>query len=135
MIEQTFAMIKPDAVAAGYTGDIINMIEKAGFQIIRLIKVQLNTEITQHFYDVHKERPFFGELVEFIVSGPVVLMALEKENAVADWRKLMGATNPAEAAQGTVRALYAKSIGENAVHGSDSVENAQRELSMFFANT
>jgi len=134
MLEQTFAMIKPDAVAAGNTGKIIEMIEKNGFKIIRLIKVQLTPDITETFYDVHKDKPFFSELVEFVTSGPVVLMALEKENAIADWRKLMGATNPAEAEEGTIRKLYAKNIGENAVHGSDAPETAQKELGLFFAN-
>ncbi len=134
MIEQTFAMIKPGAIAAGHTGKILDMIEQNGFKIIRLIKVQLTPDITETFYEVHKDKPFFGELVEFITSGPVLLMALEKENAIADWRKLMGATNPAEADEGTIRKLYAESIGKNAVHGSDAPETAQKELSLFFAN-
>ena len=134
MVEQTFAMIKPDAIAAGHTGKILDMIEQNGFKIIRLIKVQLTPDITETFYEVHKDKPFFGELVEFVTSGPVLLMALEKENAIADWRKLMGATNPADADEGTIRKLYATSIGKNAVHGSDAPETAQKELSLFFAN-
>ncbi len=132
-IEQTFAIIKPDAVKAGVCGKIIDMIERNGFEILRLQKGQLNTELAELFYDEHKNRPFFGELVEFISSGPILIMALQKENAVADWRKLMGATNPAEAEEGTVRKAFGASIGNNAVHGSDASESAQRELALFFA--
>lgn len=128
----TFAMIKPDAVEALNSGKIIDLIEKNGFDIIRLAKVQITPEGAGIFYEVHKERPFFGELVKFISSGPVVIMALKKENAVKEWRDLMGATNPAEAAEGTVRKLYGKSIGNNATHGSDSDENAVKELALFF---
>jgi nucleoside-diphosphate kinase len=131
-IERTFAMIKPDAVQNGLTGKIIDMIEQNGFTILRMQKLKMATEHAQSFYAVHKQRPFFGELVEFITSGPVVVMALEKENAVADWRKLMGATNPAEAENGTVRKLYAESIGKNAVHGSDAQDTARQELAFFF---
>ncbi|EKD48684.1 MAG: Nucleoside diphosphate kinase [uncultured bacterium] len=132
-VEQTFAIIKPDAVKAGNCGNIINMIERAGFDILRLQKGQLSPDLAALFYDEHRERSFFKELVDFISSGPIVIMALQKENAVADWRKLMGVTNPQQAEQGTVRKLYASSIGQNAVHGSDSLESAQRELALFFA--
>lgn len=132
-IEQTFAIIKPDIVKAAKTGKVIDMIENAGFEILRLQKGQLSPDLAELFYAEHKDKPFFGELVEFISSGPIIIMALQKENAVADWRKLMGATNPAEADEGTVRKLYASSIGQNAVHGSDSPQSAQRELGLFFA--
>ena len=132
MAEQTFAIIKPDAVSKGYTGDIINMIEEHGFDIIRMKKLRMTREQAEHFYGVHKERPFFGELVEFITSGPVIVMALEKEHAIKAWRDLMGATNPEEAEQGTIRKQYAESIGKNAVHGSDAPETAQQELAFFF---
>src|SRR5579872_2242804 len=133
MLEQTFAIIKPDAVKAGHTGKIIDLIEQNGFEILRMQKGQLTKEMGEIFYDVHKERPFFGELVSFIASGPVVVLALQKENAIADWRKLMGATNPKDAAPGTIRKLFGTSIGNNAVHGSDALETAMRELSLFFA--
>ncbi len=133
MKEQTFAMIKPDAVKAGNVGQIIDAIEREGFDILRLQKGQLSKEMAEIFYDVHTDKPFFGELVEFIISGPVVVLALEKENAVKAWRDLMGATNPAQAAEGTLRKKFGASIGENAVHGSDSQETAMRELSLFFA--
>ncbi len=132
-IEQTFALIKPDAIKAGVSGKIIDMIERNGFEILRLQKGQLNAELAELFYDVHKDKPFFNELVEFISSGPIVIMALQKENAVADWRKLMGATNPAEADEGTIRKEFGTSIGQNVVHGSDASETAQRELALFFA--
>ena len=133
MKEQTFAMIKPDAIAAAKSGKIIAMIEDAGFDILRLQKGQLSPEMAQIFYEEHKDKPFFGELVEFITSGPVVIMALEKEGGVKAWRDLMGATNPAEAEEGSIRKLFGSSIGNNAVHGSDSPESAMRELGLFFA--
>ncbi len=132
-LEQTFAIVKPDVIKAGNSGNIINMIERAGFEILRLQKGQLSPELAELFYDEHQEKPFFKELVNFISSGPIVIMALQKDNAIADWRKLMGATNPAEAEEGTVRKIYGTSIGQNAVHGSDSPESAQRELALFFA--
>ena len=132
-LEQTFAIIKPDAVKAGHSGKIIDLIERSGFDILRLQKGQFSKELGEMFYDMHKERPFFGELVEFIASGPVVIMALQKDNAVAEWRKLMGATDPSKADAGTVRKLFGTSIGNNATHGSDSPESAQRELGMFFS--
>lgn len=128
----TFALIKPEAVASKKSGKIIDMIEQNGFDIIRLQKVMLNQEFSEVFYDVHKERPFFGELVEFIHSGPVIIMALHKENAINAWRDLIGATDPAKAEQGTIRQLFGTDIGKNAVHGSDSPETAVRELELFF---
>ncbi|TVR86046.1 MAG: nucleoside-diphosphate kinase [Saprospirales bacterium] len=131
----TFTMIKPDAVKAGHIGDILARINNAGFKIIAMKYTKLSPEKAGEFYAVHKERPFYGELVEFMSSGPIVAAVLEKDNAVADFRKLIGATNPAEAAEGTIRALYAKSIGENAVHGADSDENAKIEASFHFAGT
>lgn len=133
-LQFTFAMIKPDAVAAKDSGKIIDIIEAKGFEIMRLHKVHLTEEAAQDFYAVHKDRPFFGELVEFVTSGPVIIMALAKENAVADWRELMGATDPKKADKGTIRAEFGTDIGHNAVHGSDSVENAQAELALFFVD-
>lgn len=132
MAERTLAIIKPDAVSKKFTGKIIDMIENHGFNIIRMQKLRMAPEHGQAFYAVHKDRPFYGELVEFITSGPVVVMALEKENAIKDWRTLMGATNPAQADAGTVRKLYAESIGKNAVHGSDAPETAKEEIKFFF---
>jgi len=126
-------MIKPDAVADGNMGAILKMIEDAGFKIISMKYTRLSADLAGKFYEVHKERPFYGELVEYMSSGSIVAAILEKDNAVADFRTLIGATNPAEAAEGTIRKLYAKSIGENAVHGSDSDENAQIEGNFFFS--
>lgn len=126
-------MIKPDAVADGNMGAILKMIEDAGFKIISMKYTRLSAELAGKFYEVHKERPFYGELVDYMSSGSIVAAILEKDNAVADFRTLIGATNPAEAAEGTIRKLYAKSIGENAVHGSDSDENAQIEGNFFFS--
>lgn len=130
--ELTFALIKPDAVGAKHTGAILDRIEKEGFEIVTMQKGQLDEEMAKEFYGVHKERPFFGELVEFITSGPVVAMALEKEGAIKAWRDLMGATNPAEAAEGTLRKQFGTSIGTNATHGSDAAETALFELGIFF---
>ncbi|GHE57364.1 MULTISPECIES: nucleoside-diphosphate kinase [Roseivirga] len=130
---RTFTMIKPDAVADGNMGAILKMIEEAGFKIIAMKYTRLSAELAGKFYAVHSERPFYGELVEYMSSGPIVAAILEKDNAVADFRTLIGATNPAEAAEGTIRKLYAKSIGENAVHGSDSDENAAIEGNFFFS--
>jgi nucleoside-diphosphate kinase len=132
---RTFTMIKPDAVKAGHIGAILAQMNNAGFKIIAMKYTKLSAEKAGEFYNVHRERPFFGELVEFMSSGPIVAAVLEKENAVEDFRKLIGATNPAEASPGTIRALYAKSIGENAVHGADSDENAAIEGSFHFAQT
>ena len=130
---RTFTMIKPDAVKAGNIGNILQMINKAGFRLVAMKLTKLSEEKAGEFYAVHKERPFYGELVEFMSSGPIVAAILEKDNAVEDFRKLIGATNPAEAAEGTIRAKYATSIGENAVHGADSDDNAKQEGSFHFA--
>jgi len=126
-------MIKPDAVANGHIGNILAMITNAGFKIVSLKLTQLTVADAQKFYAIHSERPFFGELVAFMSSGPIVAAILEKENAVADFRTLIGATNPADAAEGTIRKMYATSMGENAVHGSDSDENAAIEGAFHFA--
>lgn len=131
-MERTLAIIKPDAVSKKYTGKIIDMIEQHGFTIQRIQKLHLAPKQGEEFYAVHKDRPFFAELVDFITSGPVIVMALEKEHAISAWRNLMGATNPAQAAEGTIRKLYAESIGKNAVHGSDAQETAAQELHFFF---
>jgi len=133
MTNRTFAMIKPDAVRKNLIGQIITKFTEAGFKIKAMKMTRLTKESAQGFYEVHKERGFYKELVEFMISGPVVALALEKENAVADYRKLIGATDPAEAAEGTVRKLYADSKSENAVHGSDSDENAAIEIAHFFS--
>jgi len=133
MSNRTFTMIKPDAVRAGNIGNILQMINEAGFRIVAMKYTRLSPEQAGAFYAVHKERPFYGELTSFMSSGPIVAAILEKENAVADFRKLIGATNPAEAAEGTIRKRYATSVGENAVHGSDSDENAQIEGDFFFS--
>lgn len=132
MIERTFAMIKPDAVTAKNSGKIIDMIEQNGFTILRVAKCTLDTKKAQEFYAVHKERPFFGELVSFVTSGPVIIMALEKENAVKGWRDLMGATDPLKADKGTIRNLFGTSISTNVAHGSDSMQTAAQELQLFF---
>jgi nucleoside-diphosphate kinase len=129
----TFGIIKPDAVRAGKYGTIIQRILENGFKIRGMKLKHLSRKEAEGFYAVHRERPFFGELTEFMSSAPCIVMALEKENAVKAWRDLMGATNPAEAAEGTLRKEFAASIGENAVHGSDSEENAQIEISYFFS--
>ncbi|MBI5086154.1 MAG: nucleoside-diphosphate kinase [Acidobacteria bacterium] len=131
-MERTFAIIKPDAVAAGHTGHIIAMIEEAGFRILAMRREHLTRPVAEGFYAVHKGKGFFAELIEFMTEAPVVLLALEREDAVAKWREVMGSTNPDNAAPGTVRKLYGTNIGRNASHGSDSVENAGIELSWFF---
>ena len=133
MSNRTFTMVKPDATGKGYTGAILDMILQAGFTIKAMKWTKLTAEQAGEFYAVHKERPFYGELVEFMSSGPIVAAILEKENAVADFRTLIGATNPANADEGTIRKKYAASVGENAVHGSDSDENAQIEGNFFFS--
>ena len=135
MSKITFTMIKPDAVKAGHIGNIVQHMTNGGFKIRAMKLTQLTTAKAGEFYEIHKERPFYGELVEFMSSGPIVAMVLEKDNAVADFRTMIGATNPADAAPGTIRALYAQSIGENAVHGADSDENALREAHFHFAST
>jgi nucleoside-diphosphate kinase len=132
-MEQTLSIIKPDAVKKGVIGKIIDRFESNGLRIAAMKKLQLTEQIAGEFYEVHKERPFFGELVEFMTSGPVVVMVLEGENAVAKNRELMGATDPKEAEKGTIRADFAESIDANAVHGSDSLENADREIKFFFS--
>src|ERR1700744_2898528 len=130
---KTFTMIKPDAVANGHTGAILDHIIKGGFKIVAMKYIALGKEKAGQFYEVHKERPFYGELVEFMSSGPLVAAILEKDNAVEDFRKLIGATNPAQAEEGTIRKRFAESIGRNAIHGSDSDENARIEGSFFFS--
>ena len=133
MSNRTFIMIKPDATRKGNTGAILQMINEAGFRIAAMKMTKLSKEKAGKFYAVHAERPFYGELVEFMSSGPITAAILEKNNAVEDFRKLIGATNPAEAADGTIRKLFAASVGENAVHGSDSDENAVIEGDFFFS--
>jgi nucleoside-diphosphate kinase len=130
---KTLAIIKPDAVSDGYIGEIISMITKAGFKVKALKMVHLTVNQAKSFYEVHKERPFYNDLVEYMTSGPCVPIALEKENAVEDYRKLIGATDPAQAEEGTVRKLYARNKQFNAVHGSDSDENAEKEIAFFFS--
>ena len=132
MSNRTFTMIKPDAVRAGNIGNILQMINAAGFRIVAMKYTKISLEQAGKFYEVHNERPFYGELTEFMSSGPIVADILEKDNAVADFRTLIGATNPAQAEEGTIRKKYATSIGENAVHGSDSDENAKIEGDFFF---
>ena len=133
MSNRTFTMIKPDAMKKGHAGAILDKIIKAGFRIVALKQTKLSTEKAGAFYEVHKERPFYGELVEFMSSGIIIAAILEKENAVADFRKLIGATDPAKADEGTLRKQFGGSVGENAVHGSDSDENAAIEISYFFS--
>lgn len=130
---RTFTMIKPDAVAAGKSGAITKMIEEAGFKIIAMKKVWLTPALAGKFYAIHKERPFYGELCAYMSSGPIIPMILEKDTAVEDFRKLIGATDPSKAAPGTIRALFAKSIDANAIHGSDSDANADIEGNFFFS--
>lgn len=133
MSNRTFTMIKPDATQKGYTGAILDQMIKAGYSIKAMKWTRLTPEQAGLFYDIHRERPFYQELVDFMSSGPIVAAVLEKENAVADFRTLIGATNPAQAAEGTIRKLFAASVGENAVHGSDSDENAAIEADFFFS--
>ncbi len=132
-MERTFGIIKPDAVSAGQVGAILAKIGEAGFNIRGLKMLRLSQRDAEGFYAVHKERPFFGSLVKFMTEGPVVVMVLERENAVAEWRKLMGATNPANAEPGTLRKLFAESIERNVVHGSDAAETAAQEIPFFFS--
>jgi nucleoside-diphosphate kinase len=133
MSNRTFTMIKPDAMKNGHAGAILDRITKEGFRLVALKMTKLSPEKAGEFYAVHKARPFYGELVEFMSSGVIIAAILEKDNAVASFRELIGATNPAQAAEGTIRKLYAASVGENAVHGSDSDENAAIEGSFFFS--
>ena len=134
MSNRTFTMIKPDATIKGHTGAILEKINAAGFRIVSLKMLHLSAEKAGEFYAVHRERPFYGELVQFMSSGPITAAILEKDNAVEDFRKLIGATNPAQAEEGTIRKLYAASIGENAIHGSDSDANAEIEGDSFLVN-
>jgi len=134
MKERTLAIIKPDAVEKKNAGNIIRMIEESGLDIIAIKKLLLTSEQAGQFYAVHKERPFYPELVEYMTSGPIYVLALEGENAIKRWRQLMGATNPAEAAEGTIRKLYGKSLSYNASHGSDAAETAQVEVAFFFGD-
>lgn len=132
-IEQTFAIIKPDAVAAGYAGQILAMIEHAGFRIRGMKMTRLSKQQAEGFYEIHRDKPFFGGLVTFMTEGPVVVLALERENAIKHWREVMGATNPEKAADGTIRKKFAKNIERNAVHGSDAPETAAVEIPFFFS--
>ena len=132
-IERTFSILKPDATWRNLTGAINAIIEKAGLRIVAQKRVRISREQAEKFYAVHRERPFFRELVDFMISGPVVVQVLEGDNAIAKYREVMGATDPAKAAAGTIRKTHAKSIGENSVHGSDAPETAVREIAQFFA--
>ena len=134
MTERTFSIIKPDDTRRNLTGKVNAVIEDAGLRIVAQRRILMSRPQAEKFYEVHKERPFFGELVEFMTSGPVVVQVLEGDNAVTRYREVMGATNPAQAADGTIRKLYAESVGENSVHGSDSQENAQIEIAQFFTD-
>ena len=134
MIERTFSILKPDATRRNLTGKINAVIEDAGLRIVAQRRIRMSRQQAETFYEVHKERPFFGELVEFMTSAPVVVQVLEGENAVQRYRDVMGATNPAQAADGTIRKLFALSVGENSVHGSDSLDNAKIEIAQFFTD-
>jgi len=134
MSERTFSIIKPDATRRNLTGKVNAVIEDAGLRIVAQRRIKMSQAQAETFYEVHKERPFFGELVEFMMSAPVVVQVLEGDGAVAKYREVMGATNPANAAPGTIRALYAESVGENSVHGSDSLDNAKLEIAQFFTD-
>lgn len=134
MTERTFSIIKPDATRRNLTGKVNAVIEDAGLRIVAQKRIQMSRAQAEKFYEVHKERPFFGELVDFMISAPVVVQVLEGQDAVARYREVMGATNPAQAAEGTIRKLYAESVGENSVHGSDSQDNAKIEIAQFFTD-
>jgi len=133
LTQQTFAIIKPDAVTSGHTGQILSMIENAGFRVRGMKMTRLSRQQAEGFYDVHKTKPFFAGLVAFMTEGPVVLLVLEREDAIKHWREVMGATNPAQAAEGTIRKKFAKNIERNAVHGSDAPETAAVEIPFFFS--
>lgn len=133
-VERTFSILKPDATERNLTGAINAIIEKAGLRIVAQKRVRISREQAEKFYAVHRERPFFRELVEFMISGPVVVQVLEGENAIARYREVMGATDPAKAADGTIRKIHARSIGENSVHGSDAPDTAIREIAQFFSD-
>ena len=132
-VERTFSIVKPDAVAAGQAGDILAMIQKAGFKVLGLRMTRLTKTQAQGFYAVHRERPFFGGLVKFMTEGPIIVLALERENAILGLREVMGATNPANAAEGTIRQRFAANIERNCIHGSDAPETAETELRFFFS--
>ncbi|CAN5151523.1 nucleoside-diphosphate kinase [soil metagenome] len=134
MTERTFSILKPDATRRNLTGKINAVIEGAGLRIVAQKRIQMSKAQAEKFYEIHKERPFFGELVEFMTSGPVVVQVLEGEGAMAKYREIMGATNPAQADEGTIRKLFSESVGENSVHGSDSVDNAKAEIVQFFTD-
>jgi nucleoside-diphosphate kinase len=134
MTERTFSIIKPDATERNLTGAINAVIEGAGLRIVAQRRIRMSRAQAEKFYEIHKERPFFGELVEFMTSGPVVVQVLEGDNAVAKYREVMGATNPAQADEGTIRKLFARNVGENSVHGSDSADNAKLEIAQFFTD-
>lgn len=134
MTERTFSIIKPDATRRNLTGKVNAVIEDAGLRIVAQKRIRMSRAQAETFYEVHKERPFYGELVDFMTSEPVVVQVLEGDNAVARYREVMGATNPAQAADGTIRKLYAESVGENSVHGSDSLDNARIEIAQFFTD-
>ncbi|HBY05879.1 MAG: Nucleoside diphosphate kinase [candidate division TM6 bacterium GW2011_GWE2_42_60] len=131
-VERTFGIIKPDAVASGFTGEILSIIERNGFTIVGMEKRTINTTEAESFYGVHKSKPFFGELVSYITSGPVIVLALERENAIQEWRNLMGATDPLKASVGTLRKMFGKHLSSNATHGSDAPETAKQECAFFF---
>ena len=134
MTERTFSIIKPDATERNLTGKVNAVIEDAGLRIVAQRRIKMTRDQAEKFYEIHKERPFFGELVDFMTSGPVVVQVLEGDNAVARYREVMGATNPDQAAEGTIRKLYARNVGENSVHGSDSADNAKIEIAQFFTD-
>ena len=134
MAERTFSILKPDATERNLTGKINAVIEDAGLRIVAQKRIRMSRAQAEKFYEIHKERPFYGELVDFMTSGPVVVQVLEGDNAVQRYRDVMGATNPAQAADGTIRKLFAKSVGENSVHGSDSLDNARIEIAQFFTD-
>jgi nucleoside-diphosphate kinase len=134
-VERTFSILKPDATARNLTGAINAMIEKAGLRIVAQRRIRMSRADAEKFYEVHKDRPFYGELVEFMTSGPVVVQVLEGENAIAKYREVMGATDPAKAADGTIRKVHAKSVGENSVHGSDAADTAKKEIAQFFKDS
>jgi len=133
MIQRTFSIIKPDAVAAGHAGEVLAMLERAGFRVLALRMLRMTREQAEGFYAVHRERPFYQPLVKFMTEGPVIVMALEREDAIAKLREVMGATNPANAAEGTVRKRFAANIERNSIHGSDAPETAETELRFFFS--
>ena len=135
MMDRTFAIIKPDAVKNGHTGNIYDKIQKFNFKVVGAKLLRMSQEQAEGFYGIHKERPFFNDLIKFMTSGPCMVLALEKENAVKSWRKAIGSTNPQEAEEGTIRKDFASNVQENAVHGSDSNENAQKEIAFFFLDS